>query len=76
MKKEKCLLFVSGSLTEIDLQGNSLGQEGWCAIFDALRDSPQSKISKFYLGGENINPIITKSLAAYIAVTGSLTKIS
>ena len=65
----------NGSLTEINLKNNSLGQEGWCVIFDALRDSPQSKISKWDLCNQGINPSIAKSLAAYVAVTGSLTKL-
>jgi Ran GTPase-activating protein (RanGAP) involved in mRNA processing and transport len=32
---------VMASLTECDLRDNGLKEEGWCAIFDALRDNPR-----------------------------------
>ena len=63
----------SHSLTECDLRQNKLGKEGWCAIFDALRDNPQNKITKWELGGQGIDAEIAKSLAAYMAVSHSLT---
>jgi len=66
----------SHSLTECDLRDNNLGKEGWCAIFDALRDNPQDKITKWDLSGESIDAEIAKSLAAYMAVSGSLTSIN
>ena len=59
----------------MNLKGNRLGEEGWCVIFDALRDSPQNKIAKWDLSSEGINPTIAKSLAAYMAVTASLTEV-
>ena len=61
---------------QVDLRGNSLGDEGWCAIFDSLRDNPQNKIAKWELAGQGITQIITKSLAAYAAVSSSLTTLS
>ena len=61
---------------QVDLRGNKLGEEGWCAIFDALRDSPQNKIAKWDLERQGINPTIAKSLAAYMAVSASLTEVS
>ena len=64
---------VSRSLTECDLRRNNLGKEGWCAIFDALRDSPQNKIAKWDLTGQGITAEIFKSLTAYMAVSHSLT---
>ena len=70
----KCIE-LNGSLTEINLKGNSLGQEGWCAIFDALRDSPQNKIAQWDLSHQGIDPTIAKSLAAYVAVSGSLKEV-
>ena len=60
---------------QVDLRSNSLGEEGWCAIFDALRDNPQNKIAKWDLGWQGINPTISKSLAAYMAVSASLTEV-
>ena len=58
---------------QVNLRGNTLGEEGWCAVFDALRDNPQNKIAKWDLYDEGINPTIAKSLAAYVAVAASLT---
>lgn len=70
---------VSHSLTECDLRGNRLGKEGWCTIFIALRDSPQNKIAKWVLSREwedsGVDAEIIKSLAAYMAVSHSLTAI-
>ena len=67
---------VSHSLTECNLRENELHKEGWCAIFDALRDNPQSKIATWNLRDQGINAIIAKSLAAYVAVSGSLTQLN
>jgi len=67
---------VSASLTEVDLRYNSLGDEGWCAVFDALRENPQSKITKWDLSQQGINPVICNSLAAYMAVSASLTSVN
>ena len=66
---------VSRSLTECDLRRNNLDKEGWCAIFDALRDSPQNTIAKWDLAGQGIDAEIAKSLAAYIAVSRSLSQV-
>ena len=62
---------------QVNLRVNdSLGEEGWCAIFDALRDNPQNKIAEWDLSSQGINPTIATSLAAYVAVSASLTSIS
>ena len=66
---------VSGSLTSLNLRNNELGDEGWCAIFDALRDNPQNKLKEWDLKRLDITPTIAKSLVAYVAVSGSLTKL-
>ena len=68
-------LRVNGSLTELDLDRNMIGDEGWCAIFDTLRDNSDTKIAKWFLGGEDINLKIALSLAAYVAASGSLTSL-
>ena len=69
-------LAANASVTECNLCGNELKEEGWCAIFDALRDNPQSKITKWDLSSQGITPAIVKSLAAYVAVSASLTNLS
>lgn len=66
---------VNGSITSLDLKYNALGDEGWCAVFDALRDNPQNKIKEWNLRGQGINPKIAKSLAAYVAVSTSITSV-
>lgn len=65
----------SGSLTSLNVTNNDLGDEGWCAIFDALRENPKNKIKKWYLFNQGINPTIAMSLAKYAAVSGSLTSL-
>ena len=67
-------LRVNGSMTECKLCNNDLGLEGWTSIFNALRDSPNSKISKWDISAEKLGPEIAKPLAEYIAVTGSMTR--
>jgi len=66
-------LKVNTLLTGVNLKDNNLGDKGWCAIFDALRDNKDIKISKWDLADQGINPTISKSLAAYVAVSILLT---
>ena len=68
-------LKVTASLTECRLRDNKLGIEGWTAIFNALRDSPTSKITTWDLSYENLGPEIAKPLAEYLSVTASLTEV-
>ena len=68
-------LSVSASLTECNLRNNSLGVEGWTIIFNALRDSPTSKITTWDLSYEHLGPEIAKPLAEYISVSASLTEV-
>ena len=66
---------VCASVTECNLRDNGLGVEGWTIIFNALRDSPMSKIITWDLSGEKLGPGIAKPLANYISVTPSLTSV-
>ena len=66
---------VTGQLTKCELRGNKLGVEGWTSIFNALRDSPSSKITEWNLYNEKLGPEIAKPLAEYISITGQLTKL-
>jgi len=68
-------LKVTASLTECNLRNNRLGVEGWTIIFNALRDSPTSKITTWDLSFESLGPEIAKPLAEYISVTTSLTSV-
>ena len=68
-------LAANASLTECKLCSNNLRVEGWTIIFNALRDSPSSKITTWDLYNEGLGPEIAKALAEYISVSASLTKI-
>ena len=68
-------LSVTPSLIECNLCNNSLGVEGWTIIFNALRNSPTSKITTWDLSNESIGPEIAKPLAEYISVTTSVTSV-
>ena len=68
-------LLVNGELTKCELRGNKLGVEGWTNIFNALRDSPTSKIAEWNLSREGLDPAIAKPLAEYLSVTGGLTSL-
>ena len=63
------MLKVNTALTSVDLRGNSLGTDGWCAIFAALRDNQGNKIESWDLSNQGINPEIAKVLAEYISVS-------
>ena len=60
----------------MNLKGNELGEAGWCAVFDALRNSPQNKIAKWDLEEQGISPTIAKSLVAYAASSDSLLEVN
>ena len=74
-KSVAAYLAVTGHLTKCKLRKNKLGVEGWTSIFNALRDSPSSKITEWDLSGEQLGPKIAKPLAEYISVTGQLTSV-
>ncbi|EOD26576.1 hypothetical protein EMIHUDRAFT_64618 [Emiliania huxleyi CCMP1516] len=69
---------VEGSevLKSVDLRGNSLGTEGWCAIFAALRDNKENKIESWDLSHQGINAEVAKVLAEYVSVSGVLKSIN
>ena len=69
LTKVRCLRSCAANCTislscvcraQVNLHRNKLGEQGWCAIFDALRDNPQNNITKWDLVGEGINPVIVK----------------
>ena len=57
------------------LRKNSLGAEGWCAIFAALRDNKDSKVEVWDLQQEGIGPEIAKVLAEYVSVSTAITSL-
>ena len=65
----------TGKWGPCELHDNKLGVEGWTIIFNALRDSPTSKITEWNLQGERLGPAIAKPLAEYLSVTTELTMV-
>ena len=68
-------LRVSAVLKSIDLRYNDLGAEGWCAIFNALKENTANKIESWDLSYQKINDEIAKTLAEYISVSKVLTSL-
>ena len=52
-----------------------LGVKDWTIIFNALRNSPTSKITTWNLSSEHLGPKIAKPLAEYISVSASVTSV-
>jgi uncharacterized protein YjbI with pentapeptide repeats len=65
---------VNSSLSKCDLRGNNLGVEGWTSIFNALCDSPTSKITAWDLSGEKLGPGIARPLAEYLSASTMITE--
>ena len=57
------------------LGANSLRDEGIIAICNALSENKASKLQELNLTSNGITETGAKSVAAYLAVTGGLTKI-
>ena len=57
------------------LRSNELRDAGTIAICDALRESEVSRIEELDLAYNEIGLPGAESVAAYLAITGSLTKI-
>ena len=68
-------LLVNTKLTKCKLRNNKIGVEGWTIIFEALCDSPSSKITEWDLSGENLGHAISTPLAEYLSITTSLTSV-
>ena len=54
------------------MRDNSLGTEGWCAIFGALRDNKDNNFESWNLSVQGINVEIVKVLAEYISASTAL----
>ena len=65
----------NGSLTTLIIYSNNLGDEGVGSIASALTESTASQLESIDLRNNNIGSKGAESLAAWLAVTGSLTSI-
>ena len=66
---------VTGSLTELFIYGNRVGDEGVRAICEAIQSNKETKLASLNFGNNGIGPVGANALAAMVAVTGSLTKL-
>ena len=70
-------LRINGTLTSVELGDNTLGDEGWGAIFAAICGNKDSKIMSLHASSENIGPAGVKLIAEALrtSVTGALTRV-
>ena len=54
------------------VRNNSLGTEGWCAIFAALRDNKDNKIESWDVSDGGIDVETAKVLAEYVSASTAL----
>jgi len=66
---------VSTSLTEIDLHQNGLKDEGVIAICEAVQSNKETKLASLTVSQNDIRPAGAASVAAMVAVVGSVTSI-
>ena len=67
-------LRVNGALTELSIYGNHVGDEGVCAICEAIQSNKETKLASLNFGYNGMGPVGANAVAAMVAVTGSLTK--
>ena len=69
-------LRVNGGLTELSIHGNWVGDEGVGAICEAIKSNKETKLASLNFGKNGIGPVGANTVAAMVAVTGGLTKLS
>ena len=65
---------VTGSLTELSIYGNRVGDEGVRAICEAIQSNKETKLASLNFGNTGVGPVGANALAAMVAVTGALTE--
>ena len=68
-------LRVNASITELSIYGNSVGDEGTVTICEAIQSNKETKLASLNLGNNDIFQMGAKSVAAMLAVTGSITSV-
>ncbi len=63
---------VNGGLTALDLSFNDLEDEGVRAVCEAIQSNKETKLSSLNMRRNSIGPVGAKSVAAMVAVTGTL----
>ena len=69
------LIGDNASLTELNLYGNEVKDEGVTAICEAVQSNKETKLASLNVGSNEIGPAGAKSVAAMVAVIPSLTKV-
>ena len=67
---------VTGGLTALDLSSSDLNDEGVSAVCEAILSNKEIELASFKMVMNRIGPVGAKSVAAMVAVTGVLTKLS
>ncbi len=65
-------LRVNGGLTALDLSCHRLEDEGVSAVCEAIQSNKETKLASLNMGANSIGPVGAKSVAAMVAVTGTL----
>ena len=71
-----CLMPVMGGLTALDLSFNDLKDEGVSAVCEAIQSNKETKLASLNFKNNGIGPVGVNAVAAMVAVTGALTKLS
>ena len=71
-----CLMPVMGGLTALDLSFNDLKDEGVSAVCEVIQSNKETKLASLNFGNNCIGPVGANTVAAMVAVTGALTKLS
>ena len=75
-KRVAKMLGFNGGLTALNLSDNSLKDEGVNEVCEAIKSNKETKLASLNFKDNGIGPVGAKSVAAMVAVTGGLTKIS
>ena len=66
------MLGVNGGLTALDLSFNNLNDDSVSAVCEAIQSNKETKLASLNMGANSIGPVGAKSVAAMVAVTGTL----
>jgi Leucine-rich repeat (LRR) protein len=69
-------LRVNGGLTALNLSDNRLKDEGVSAVCKAIQSNKETKLASLNFRYNGIGPVGANTVAAMVAVTGALTKLS
>jgi len=68
-------ILAVGSITELNLEGNSIKDEGVTVICEALLSNKETKLASLNVRQNGIGPVGAKAVAAMAAAIGSITEV-